>query len=71
MNSLESKVKVAAGVINVILDNKELAGLVGKTISQFFFMRHEFTDEQKAQLDAHFDDLSAREARLHDEIANQ
>lgn len=69
MKSLTSRVKVASDVVNVLLDNKELAGLVGKTISQFFFARHEFTAEQKAQLDAHFDDLSAREDRLKDEIA--
>jgi len=71
MKSLTSRVKVASDVINVLLDNKELAGLVGKTISQFFFSRHEFTAEEKAQLDAHFDDLSAREARLESEIESR
>lgn len=70
MVNLTNRVKIASDVVNVLLDNKELAGLVGKTISQFFFARHEFTAEQKAQLDAHFDDLSSREARLQDEIAD-
>lgn len=65
---LEQLIKRAAAVTAVLVDNPEVAGLVGKTLADFFFRKGEFTAEQKAHIDAHFDDLSAREARLQAEI---
>lgn len=69
--SLDQIVKKVAAVTAVLVDNQEVAGLVGKTLADFFFRKGKFTAEQKADLDAHFDDLSARESRLQDEIDNQ
>lgn len=67
MKNLQSKVKLVSDVVDAVLGSP-IAGLVGKTIAQALFTRGEFTADERAQLDAHFDDLVAREARLQAEI---
>lgn len=56
-------------VINVLVDNRELAGLVGKTVADWILRRKAYEPEEQAQLEANRDRLAAELAVLDAEIS--